>query len=184
MSMRELPPMNPTSDEASSRQLDLARAQGGAYRDALRHMISEVATDGGAERVGDYLIGYAVEEAEGMYELRDGELCWREPGEENVHVEVAVCDAADGRFIPGLDVSVAVVDAHGTELARERLPLLWHPMIYHYGRNFCVPADGRYRLRVHVDPPRFMRHDEINGRRFLSAADVEFDDVRIRAGQD
>ena len=29
------------------------------------------------------MVGYAVEKAEGMYMLRDGELQWHEPEEEN-----------------------------------------------------------------------------------------------------
>jgi hypothetical protein len=40
------PPMNPTTDEADERQLELARLQGESYAQALRHMITKVA-DGG-----------------------------------------------------------------------------------------------------------------------------------------
>ncbi len=47
-----------------------------------------------------------------------------------------------------------------------------------------VPADGDYTLRVHVDPPTFMRHDEVNGKRFLEPVDVEFARVRMSRGQD
>lgn len=179
----DLPPMDANTDEADERQLQLAREQGEAYGRALEHMATSVAVDGGRERVGDYVIGYAVEEAEGMYEWDDGELVWREPGDDNLHVEVAVCDAADGRFIPGLEVWATVVDADGREHGTHRLPMLWHPMIYHYGRNWKVPGDGVYRLRVRVEPPRFMRHDDVNGRRFCDPAEVEFADVKVEAGQ-
>ena len=49
----------------------------------------------GAEiRAGDYSIGYAVEHAEGMYALVDGDLVWHNPTDENVHVEVVVRDGA------------------------------------------------------------------------------------------
>ncbi|MFC4627365.1 hypothetical protein ACFO6V_03910 [Promicromonospora alba] len=72
----------------------------------------DVAKDGGTQQVGDYLVGYAIEDAEGMYNLED----------------------------------------------------------------------GGYTLRVHVDPPTFMRHDEINGRRFTEPVDVEFAGVRIERG--
>jgi len=47
-------------------------------------------------------------------------------------------------------------------------------MIYHYGRNWTVPMDGEYTSRVRVEPPTFMRHDEVNGRRFTEPVDVEF----------
>jgi len=55
-------------------------------------------------------------------------------------------------------------------------------MLYDYGRNWQVPSDGLYTLLVRVEPPRFMRHDEINGRRFLEPADVTFEDVKIETG--
>jgi hypothetical protein len=41
-------------------------------------MTTEVAGDGGEQEAGHYRIGYAVEEAEGMYEWVDGGLVWRE----------------------------------------------------------------------------------------------------------
>jgi hypothetical protein len=49
---------------------------------------------------GEYALGYAVEKAEGMYMLRDGELQWHEPEAENIHVEVVVCDGVDHHIIP------------------------------------------------------------------------------------
>jgi len=58
-----------------------------------------------------------------------------------------------------------------------------HPTIYHYGRNWEVLSDGTYALRVQIDPPAFMRHDEINGRRFMKPVDVEFDAVKISRGK-
>ena len=56
-------------------------------------------------------------------------------------------------------------------------------MIYHYGRNWKVPGDGEYTLRVRVDPPRFMRHDEINGKRFIETVETQFAGVRVKTGQ-
>jgi hypothetical protein len=176
------PPMDPGSSEADERQLQLAVEQGAAYRKALDHMAHDVAKDGGAQQVGDYLIGYAIEDAEGMYHLQDGELVWHNPGDTNAHVEVVVCDAADGRFVPGLDVTATLVTPSGQELGPYPQELVWHPMLYHYARNWNVPEDGGYTLRVHVDPPTFMRHDEINGRRFTEPVDAEFTGVRIERG--
>lgn len=176
------PPMRP-SDEASEEQLRLARAQGDALARTLRHMTENEADDGGEQAAGDYLVGYAVEEAEGLYFMRDGELEWREPEQENVHVEVSVRDRADGRFVPGLTVHATLIDADGNEIGRHRQPFLWHPWLYHYGRNWTVPRDGAYSLRVRVEPPEFPRHDKINGRRFAEPVEVEFSDVAIKTGQ-
>lgn len=179
------PPMDPSSDEADERQLALAREQGDAYGRALAHMTDEVAEDGGAARAGEYVVGYAVEEAEGMYAWQDDDLVWQEPGDENVHLEVAVRDGADGRFVPGLDVTATLVAPSGERLEPRRLPFLWHPMLHHYGCNLHAPENGDYTLEVHIEPPRFMRHDEINGRRFCDPVDVRFTGVRLAtAGED
>ncbi len=178
------PPMDPNTDEADAKQLDLARQQGESYRRALEHMANDVAHDGGMQEAGEYLIGYAVEEAEGMYEWEDGELVWRDPDGENLHVEIAVCDGADGRFVPGVKVTGTLVDPDGKEVGSHEHPLLWHPMLYHYGRNWTVPADGTYTLRVRVEPPTFMRHDEVNGRRFEEVVETTFDNVQVQRGSD
>jgi hypothetical protein len=111
------PPMDPNTSEATARQLELAREQGDAYGRALEHMTTEVAHDGGEQGAGHYRIGYAVEEAEGMYEWTDGELVWRDPDGENLHVEVAVRDAADGRFVPGVRVFATLIDPTATRSA-------------------------------------------------------------------
>lgn len=55
-------------------------------------------------------------------------------------------------------------------------------MLYHYARHWAVPEDGEYTLRVHIDSPTFMRHDEVNGRRFAQPVDVEFTGVKIARG--
>ncbi|KLU08967.1 hypothetical protein ABL57_14980 [Kocuria sp. SM24M-10] len=174
--------MDPNTSEATGPQLERARAQGEAYAQALKYMAEEVAHDGGTQQAGDYLVGYAIEDAEGMYSFRDGALSWVNPEEENVHVEIAVCDAADGRFVPAVGVTATLVTPGGEELGPYAQELVWHPMLYHYARNWVVPEDGEYTLRVHIDPPAFMRHDEVNGRRFTEPVDVEFTGVKIQRG--
>ncbi|MCV2394663.1 iron transporter [Actinotalea sp. M2MS4P-6] len=177
--MTRTPPTDPNTSEADARQLRLARLQGDAFRAALDHMALEVADDGGHARAGDYLVAYAVEEAEGMYHLDGGALAWHNPDGANAHLEIVVCDAADGRFVPGLDVTATLVAPDGTEHGPHAQELVWHPMLYHYARNWTLPGDGEYTVRVHIEPPTFMRHDEVNGRRYADPVDVEFTGVRI-----
>jgi hypothetical protein len=172
------------SEEGDRKGLELGRAQGQALTRTLEHMTRDVAHDGAETRAGEYLVAYAVEEAEGLYVPRDGRLEWTEPDGENAHVEVAVRDAADGRFIPGLEVTATITGSDGAEVGTRRMPLLWHPYLYHYGCNWSLPRDGRYKLRIRFDPPRFPRHDRKNGNRFCDACDVTFDDVRVKIGQD
>lgn len=182
LSGAEKPPMDPNTSEATKRQLELAIGQGDAYHKAVEYMVGTIAKGGGMQKKGDYLIGYAVEDAEGMYSFDEGELTWNNPKEENQHLEIVVCDGSDGRFIPGVSVTATLVTPSGEELGPHGQVLVWHPMIYHYARNWILPEDGEYVLRVHVDPPTFMRHDEVNGRRFTEPVDVEFTGVKIERG--
>ncbi len=39
-------------------------------------------------------------------------------------------------------------------------------------------------MRVAIEPPEFMRHDEVNGRRFAGPVEMEFTDVNVARGQD
>lgn len=174
------PPMKP-SDEAEPDELDLAREQGRAYVRALEHMVEEVADGGGQKEAGPYVVGFAHEEAEGMYRFEDGELVWQEP-DGNIHLEISVRDAGDDRFVPGLTIHLTLLDHNGEEVGTERMPFLWHPWLYHYGRNWQIPGDGRYTLRIRIEPPAFMRHDQENGRRYGEEVTVEFADVELETG--
>jgi uncharacterized protein involved in high-affinity Fe2+ transport len=121
-----------------------------------------------------------------MYHPTDGgELEWIEPADgENCHLEVAVSDAADGRFVPELDVSARLVSEDGTEVGPVEVPFVWHPGLHHYGVNLSVPGDGTYAVHVHVEPPSFPRHDETNGDRYAEPVDVTFEDVDVETGRD
>jgi hypothetical protein len=41
------------------------------------------------------------------------------------------------------------------------------------------PGNGEYTLRARVEPPRFMRHDEVNGCRFKNPVEIEFTSVKV-----
>lgn len=171
------------SDEVNAEGLALGRQQGEAFGRALRHMVEDVAHDGGQKPAGDYIVGYAVEEAEGMYQLVDGELKWQEPDEENLHLEIAVRDRDDGRIVPGLDVVATLTTADGQTVGTHAMPFLWHPSLYHYGRNWKVPGSGAYRLEVRIAPATFPRHDKTNGKRYGEEVIVEFDRIDVKTGQ-
>lgn len=178
-------PVDRPSDEADEHQLALARQEGAAYAQSLRYMAEEVADTGGQQRAGDHLVGFAQERAEGMWQLHQGKLQWHEPGpKENCHLEVAVCDGSDGRFVPYLEIKATLVAADDRQVGPFNVPFVWHPGLYHYGRNVEVPGGGTYTLRVRIAPPTFMRHDQVNGRRYAEPIDVEFRDVRITPGRE
>jgi len=175
-------PFDADRDERTQRQLHVARAQGDAYGDAFEHLRTAAATDSGEQFCGEYWIGYAVGPAEGVYEWRIAELVWRDPGTENVHVTITVRDAGDGRFVPGLVVTATLIEPNGDVVATREQPLLWHPMLYHYGSNWTVKYSGLHTLKVTVEPPGFMRTDLANGDRMLAPAEVDFTKVNVDVG--
>lgn len=170
------------SEESTSTELIVTRAEGAAYGTALKYLTTMEASDSGEQTTGDYIIAYSIEDAEGLYHMENGQLRWHEPTQENCHIEVAVRNAADGRFLPCLSIRATLHDENGGEVGSYGLPFLWHPWVYHYGRNVIVPRDGRYRLQVHVDAPDFPRHDRVNGHRFHAPADASFD-IHIKTGR-
>jgi uncharacterized protein involved in high-affinity Fe2+ transport len=118
-----------------------------------------------------------------MYMRKNGHFIWMEPDRENAHIEISVRDAADNRFIPGLDVTVTVKDKEGKQIGKRRQPFLWHPWLYHYGLNWRLPGPGKYTLEVNVKAPSFMLHDRKNGKRYLKDVDVVFKNVKIETGK-
>ena len=166
------PPMKP-SEESTMAQLALATVQGAAYAAALAAMDEESGAK--TKRAGDYEVIVVIEEAEGMW-MPDaaGKLVWQEPTEENAHVEVAVRDAADGRFIPALDVTVTLTAPDGSTVGTHQQPFIWHPWLDHYGRNWTVPGPGDYGVHVRIAAPTFMRHDHENGNRYAEDIEVDF----------
>jgi hypothetical protein len=170
------------SDESSLTEIGLGKAEGTAYGGALKYLTRIEASDSGEKNVGDYIVAYSIEDAEGLYHLRDGQLEWHEPREENCHLEIAVRNAADGRFIPGLTVRATLSEVNGVEIGSHEMPFLWHPWVYHYGRNWVIPHDGAYTLSIHIDAATFARHDRTNGARFAAPVDLQFQ-VEIKTGK-
>jgi uncharacterized protein involved in high-affinity Fe2+ transport len=130
---------------------------------------------------GDYFLWLVAEKAEGLYVLQDGKLVWTEPGAANAHLEVAVQDAGDGRFVPGLDITLALADSRGKAVAEAAMPFVWHPWLDHYGKNWVVPGDGTYHATVKIAPFKYDRHDQTNGNRYATPVTAEFD-IQITTG--
>jgi uncharacterized protein involved in high-affinity Fe2+ transport len=163
----------------------MAKKEGAAYNASLRYMAEEVADSGGQTRAGDYIVAYAQERAEGMYMLKgEGELNWEEPTDENCHLEIAVSDAGDQRFIPYLEITATLTSELGEAVGPFEVPFVWHPGLYHYGTNVRLPGDGAYRLDLKIKPPSFMRHDKVNGKRYAETVEVTFNDVEIKTGRE
>jgi hypothetical protein len=181
----ETRPTMSVSDEASAEGLRLAEEAGKAYQRMVRYFIENIADDGRIEECGDYRVGVAVEKAEPLWRHRGGQLALQEPARtDNQHLEVIVTDRADGRFLPDLDVNLEVVADDGTSVGTWDLPFLWHPTMFHYGRNVSIPRSGRYTLKVSIARPAFARHDKVNGRRYENPVLVQFDRLNLAAGRE
>lgn len=179
-------PNDPTtrpSDEADKKQLEQAKAEGAKYLEAVTYMAEEVADTGGKTEAGDYLVAFAQESAEGMYHLKGDGLEWVEPEKGlNCHIEVAVMDAVDHRFIPYLDIECKLT-RDGEKDISFKPQFLWHAGLFHYGKNIEVPGEGSYDLHIHIAAPDFPRHDKTNGKRYGKPVDVTFNDVKITTGR-
>lgn len=128
---------------------------------------------------GDYEVTYRVGPAKGLYEFSAGHLEWKEPQEDNAHLDIIVKDAADGRFIPGLHIVATLLDGKGGRAASNHLPMVWDPEQIHYGSNVKLEQSGQYMLQVHVYPATFPRTDKERGKRYVADTHVQFEDVRI-----
>lgn len=168
------------SQEATADQLAIARQEGDAFGRALAAMRQEAEVR--TQTTGQYEVSLIAEKAEGLYLLRRGTLVWTPPGNANAHLEVVVRDAGDGRFIPGLRVSLALDAPDGSHVGTRALPLVWHPWLYHYGLNWKVPSAGDYTARIRIDVPSFPRHDQVNGNRYTQRVNLTFT-IPITPGQ-
>ncbi len=140
----------------------------------------EVGAEGGEQTKGPWKVSYIVEPAEGWFERRDGEFRFREPAEnETHHLEIIPREAATGRVVPNVPVTLEVLDEQGERV--ERKPLRpYYAEFFHYADNFSLPRAGIYTLRARVEPPELRRHgEESEGPPLSEGVEVEFDGVRI-----
>lgn len=173
------------SDEADKNQLRMAAEEGKKYIESLEYMATKVADTGAKLRAGDYIVAFAQERAEGMYHLKGGKLEWVEAAKDmNCHMEIAVADATDNRFIPYLDIE-CTLSQDGKKVLSFKPDFLWHPGLYHYGKDLKLPSgSGTYDLTVKIAPPEFPRHDKTNGKRFAEPVEAEFKGIKISAGHE
>ncbi len=152
--------------------------QNDALQRALTFIVQKDFYDG-YKIQANYLIAYSLESARKLTYQKDGAPTWLAPGEDNLHIGIAVHDDSDVHFISGLSVTVTVLDHNRYLLGSFKHPLLYRPNYRHYGRNWKLPGDGLYTLRIRVETPLEMLHDEINGQTYSARVEVEFRDVAI-----
>ncbi|HEX5770034.1 MAG TPA: iron transporter [Nocardioidaceae bacterium] len=142
-------------------------------------LAAEIEERGGEVESGPWTIGYIVERAEPWFEGPE-KTSFREPDAEATHhIEVIPTETATGRIVPDVPITVEIVDADGNVVDSARLNFL-HSTFFHYANNFRVPEEGRYSLRVTLEPPTFFRHGEAGEEPPLAEpATVTFEDVEL-----
>lgn len=145
-------------------------------------LAEEVAERGGQAETGEWTVSYIVEAAEPWHEAHDGETHFREPtAQETHHIEIIPTETATGRIVPDVPITLQVLDAEGKVVDEKQLQFL-HSTFFHYANNFRIPEEGRYSLRVTLEPPTFFRHGEAGEEPPLAEpATVTFEDVELGA---
>lgn len=173
----------PMSRHSPQDKEQIALLQGKAYQDALNMMKDTVQSHKSYEN-NDMIVTLACEEAEGLYvPASSEELKWKIPASKsNLHVEIIVQDTLDRRFIPNLDITLRIIDSNKSK-DTYKLPFLWHPFLFHYGKNIEIPGEGKYSFEVMIKQPTFGRHDEIRGNRYAQDTSIQFDDLYLKPGR-
>jgi hypothetical protein len=178
----EHPEITPDREEATQRAMHLARLQGDAYAQAAAHLLSEASGLGAECRVGGYRIGYVARVEAGTDPPGGG--CEHGDIEAGmVSLGVIVRDAADGRFVPGLQVVVTILAANGSELGCHTHPLLWHPVVHQYARDWALPRVVPLRVRVSIVSTPHVQRSRIYADRLADSVEIEFSDVIIPAAE-
>jgi len=161
------------SEESTSEQIKIGKAQGDTVQKALDEMM-KIADQGSEVESGDYLIAYVIEDSEGLYTFEDEELLWEEPEEENKHLEICIRDKFTKRFIPYLNVQITLTNKETEKITEKNLPFIWHPWLYHYGANIEIEP-GTYTLEIYAEAAEFSRHDEENGKIMTESIEAKFE---------
>lgn len=169
-------------DETTEGRVKLSRQQFNACQKALEQMTQKEA-HGAQKRAGKYIVGFAIEQIDWASNHLAEQLAWEESQDENLHVEIVVQDGTDGHFIPGLAVHTTLVDENGNVIGTQKQPFLLHPWLFHYGRNWRVPREGLYTLRVRIEATESMRQGKLIGKRFAGPLEVEFTGIEIKTEQ-
>ncbi|KLL09933.1 MULTISPECIES: hypothetical protein [Protofrankia] len=144
-------------------------------------LAQEIRSEGGEVQTGPWRIAYIVEPAESWYEGNSGQQVLRKPAAgETHHIEIISIEAATGRIVPNIPITLAVVDDKGTVVDEKALNF-YYAEFFHYANNFTVPQDGSYTLRATVGIPTFFRHGEEGHTPALaSGATATFTDVTLK----
>lgn len=145
-----------------------------AVSDSYGKSVLELAETGATLRyAGDFLVAVDHDRPTGYYEADPAGLGWREVAPfHTVRFDVAVADAHDGRFVPGLTIHLRA-EKNGRTLAAGQCGFRWHPRLHRYAVDLHLPPH-HYDLVVHIAPPGFPRDGHDTGRRYCDPVVLRF----------
>jgi hypothetical protein len=152
---------------------------GTILRDPYGRQVAEMADYGAmVASGGDYVVAVIHGDPEGRHEAAGAGLTWREPPPgTTVRLDIAVADAVDGRFVPGLTV-YAALERDGRTHAAQQCSFRWHPVMHRYGTDLRV-SDGVYDFTVRIAAPGFARLDRVAGQRYADPVVLRFPGVQL-----
>ena len=133
--------------------------------------------------VGDYLIAYMVEKPRSLQFLRGGKLMEEKLQKENAYIGVAVHSTSDYHFIDNLSVTVTVIDEMGNLIGKQQHLYHQRPELHHYGKNWILPGDGLFTLRVIIEDQDLKMEGSMKHISSSGLVEVEFNGVKIETGK-
>ena len=127
---------------------------------------------------GEYLIAYMVEKRRETQSLKEGESVMEQSQNENAFIGIAIHSASDLHFIENLIVTVTVIDEKELIIGKQRHFVHKSPKLHYYGKNWALPGDGLYTIRVQIDS------SNLKDGKNQEDVEVEFTNVMIYTGQD
>jgi|WetSurMetagenome_2_1015567.scaffolds.fasta_scaffold777049_1 hypothetical protein len=133
----------------------------------------EDAIDAGQIHQGNFLICYEVGNAEGTYQLEHNQLVWREPENQNIHIDVTVQNRGE-KFIDYLNIYAVLIGPDEKVISGKPLPYAWHPWKNHYGENFSITTPGIYELQLHFENPEYQNLNLSDPELFPAVLDISY----------
>lgn len=146
-------------------------------------LAEEIAEKGKTVESGAWTVNLITEAAEPWHEVHGmGHTAFRDvkAGETN-HIEIIPVDTASGRIVPDVPITLEVIDADGTVVAKQQLSF-YGSTFFHYADNFSIKEKGEYTIKATLEAPAFPWHGaEDEAPALADGAVVEFDGVELGA---
>lgn len=130
----------------------------------------------------DYLVAYFVEPARMLQYYDNGELVVERPQDKNAYIGIAVHHEGTLHFLSQLTVTVKVLDRFNKLIGEKKHFYHARPNLHNYGRNWALPGDGMYTLKVHIEVSEKQSREMAKYKISPGSVDIDFHNVMIHTG--